>query len=135
MNIIRYMGCFFDPKELEKNLEIFSRKPLYKTISCPHITLLYRPSNVPTGLLGTKIQINVIGYGNDGQNEALLVEFVDFSDGLKDIIADVPVPHITLSVSKSGKSVNSRYLEFKPIEPFALVGTVGVMDSNDKVCT
>lgn len=127
MNTIKYFGCFFSPEELGDALAGFERKPLYRTITSPHITIIYRPDEIPEELIGAEICVSVIGYGNDGENEALLVEFKDLPAKLRTLTENIPVPHITLSVSRDGHSVNSRNLTFRPIPPFSLVGKVGIM--------
>ena len=86
-------------------------------------------------------KFNVIGYGNDGKNEGLLVELVSVEiPDINDIFCDVhemyllaksiPVPHITLSVSKDGKPVDTGKLNFdQPIpdefKDQIIIGTFG----------
>ena len=94
----------------------------------PHVTLSYMPNDAHEGLFGKTQRILVTGYANDGRNEGVSVEFVgeptdaDFAG----MAQGVAVPHITLSVSSDGKSVDTGSLDFEPLdEPFELTGTYG----------
>ena len=44
-------------------------------------------------------------------------------------------PHITISVSKDGESVNSSKLTFHEIEPFCITGTFSGMDEEGNIHT
>lgn len=132
---IKYTGCFFAPESLKNSLENYTRQKLIKEIANPHVTFAYRPEEVPAMLFGQRVTIRAIGYGCDGENEALQVEFVNLPDGLKPYIGDTAIPHITLSLSETAKAVNSRCLDFKPIKPFLLVGVFGGMDEAGTVHT
>lgn len=47
---------------------------------------------------------------------------------VQELCEKVKVPHITLSVSKDGKTVNTRYVEFAPISsPFSIQGVYGAV--------
>ena len=130
MEKVEYIGCFFDPQEMKKHVNGIERTALYRTISSPHVTFVYNPSSIPKEMLGQEVTVQAEGYGNDGENEALQVSFLKLPAGLEALAAGIPVPHITLSVSRQGKPVNSRYLTFKPIAPFALTGIFGAMDED-----
>ena len=132
---IKYTGCFFELQLLQAHLERYDRNPLVCPISHPHVTFVYRPEEVPAMLFGQRVTVRAIGYGCDGENEALQVEFADLPDCLKPYTGDIAVPHITLSIAESAKAVNSRYLEFKPIVPFPLTGIFGGMDEAGTVHT
>ena len=120
MEIIEYIGCFFEPQKIHKHLKEFPRQPLYRAITYPHVTLVYLPGEVPREAFGQKVIVRCVGYGCDGENEALLVEFAELPDVLQSYAQSVEVPHITLSVSKQGQSVNSKYLNYQPISPFLM---------------
>jgi hypothetical protein len=125
---IEYVGCFFDPR-IVQDIQLPDRQgPLYRTIAVPHVTLAFLPVRVSASLFGTAVTVKVVGYGCDGENEALLVEFVELPNEPQDMADQVPVPHITLSVSQKGKPVNSRNLEYHPMEPFFFQGIFGAMD-------
>ena len=134
MGKILYIGCFFDPEKLEKALAGCQRTPLSQKIEVPHVTFAFRPETVPAELFGTAVTVRAVGYGNDGANEALAVEFLAVPEGLEALASRIPVPHITLSVSKTGKPVNSRYLTFTPMEPITLTGRFGGMEVSGRVC-
>lgn len=132
---IKYTGCFFAPELLKRSLENCTRQKLAKEIANPHVTFVYRPEEVPAMLFGQRVTVRAIGYGCDGENEALQVEFADLPDCLKPYTGDIAIPHITLSIAGSAKAVNSRYLDFKPIVPFPLTGIFGGMDEAGTVHT
>lgn len=127
MTKIEYIGCFFDPEIYLQIPQAGRQGPLYRTIACPHVTFAYSPKSVPFSLFGTPVSVKVVGYGCDGVNEALQVEFVDLPRELQGLAAEIPVPHITLSVAKNGKPVNSRFLSFQPTESYILQGIFGGM--------
>ena len=120
----RYIGCFISPSSLEAAIAGLGVR-LSKPIACPHITFAYMPKTVDTSLFGERVIFRAVGYGRDEENEGLLVEPLCVPARLKTLADEIDVPHITLSVSDSGEPVNTRYLQFTPIEPFELEGTFG----------
>lgn len=132
---IKYTGCFLGPELLQKCLKGYSRQTLSRKIANPHVTFAYHPETVPSELFGQTVTVRAIGYGCDGENEALLVEFDDLPEPLRLYAEAIAVPHITLSISESGKAVNSRMLNFNPITPFVLDGVFGGMDEAGTVHT
>lgn len=130
---VKYIGCFFDPAELEEKLQALERKPLFRAIPAPHITFVYRPEAIPAELFGLPVKVEAVGYGNDGENEALQVAFAELPEALRPLGDSIPVPHITLSVAENGESVNSGFLTFKPIVPFMLTATFGAMHDSGKI--
>lgn len=135
MDTIKYVGCFLDFETLHQKIKSYKSERLYRSIVNPHITFSYRPQTVPTELFGISIKVKVVGYGCDGENEALLVEFVDLPETLANLANQITTPHITLSVSEHGRSVNSNNLVFEPITPFYLEGIFGAMDESGVVHT
>lgn len=135
IDTIKYIGGFLDPQLLEKQLENCDRYPLGRTITTPHVTFAYRPENVPYELFGLTVTVRAIGYGCDGENEVLLVEFENLPEPLQAYAEAISVPHITLSISEFGKAVNSYRLNFEPITPFVLEGIFGGMDEDGTVYT
>ena len=122
---IIYTGLFFDPEE------IYSQFPpsLARRIRDPHVTTAYRPGVDKLFLnhLGSDAIIRAVGYGNDGQNEGLLVEIVAAPQIIKKTLEEQVIPdgaggykpfptHITLSIAEGAKAVNTRNLEFKRLD-------------------
>lgn len=128
MNTIKYIGCFFDQAIVKKHAEQQNDERLYRVIKHPHVTFAYEPRSIPYELFGLNITILVTGYGNDGENEAFGVEFKNLPEELSELAQLIENPHITISVSKNGKPVNSKNLKFDPIEPFCLQGVFGGED-------
>lgn len=129
--MIKYIGCFFDYPALQASLERLPRQPLSRPVRAPHVTFAYRPHTIPTEAFGLPVTVMVTGYGCDGRNEALSVRFVGLPEILAPLAAQIPVPHITLSVCDTGKAVDSAHLTFAPVEPFLLTGLFGGMDEDD----
>lgn len=121
----RYIGCFFNKEYLWESIKAVDTNPLYKVIEAPHITFKYRPEFVDESLFGEEIQVKVLGYGNDGQNEGLLVELHTENATLTEMANSIEVQHITLSIGVDAEAVDTKYLDFTPIEPFYIVGHFG----------
>lgn len=101
--------AFFLDYDLEPLLE--------NDIQYKHVTTEFKPAKTHENLYGERAWFKIIGYACDGDNEAYKVElFHCDNDELKELYKKIDIPHITISVSKTGKPVNSRYLEFKEID-------------------
>ena len=122
MTDYEYIGCFFDREDLLKKVAHIRKAPLPNEKKRPHITFVYGPESVPEELFGYPVSATVIGYGNDGRNEGLQVTLCSENPVLQEMIDRIPLPHITLAVSDDGEAVNTRYIPFSPVEPFALTG-------------
>lgn len=100
---MQFVGIFF-PQFVTGSLEN------KKNAGGLHVTLAFRPSDDVWAQLesyiNTEVEVEIVGYGNDGQNEGLLVEFNSvpyFNNAPK---------HITLSTAKGAFPVNTKNLEF-----------------------
>ncbi len=125
MSKVIYTGAFVDSKDLERKLEEYGveRTKLWRQIQDTHVTFQFRPKEVDETLFGLPVDIRVIGYGVNPQNEGLLVEVTCANETVQKLCDKVEVPHITLSVSEDGKPVNTRYVGFAPIKtPFIIRG-------------
>lgn len=123
MSKVIYTGAFVDSKDLERKLEEYGveRTKLWRQIQDTHVTFQFRPKEVDETLFGLPVDIRVIGYGVNPQNEGLLVEVTCANETVQKLCDQVEVPHITLSVSEDGKPVNTRYVDFVPIKtPFTV---------------
>ena len=131
----RYIGCFVDPEELARKVEPLGRQRLGRVIANPHVTFRYQPETVDRSLFGRKITVIAVGYGCDGENEGLKVQLRIDDPALAKLAERIAVPHITLSVSLDGESVNTRYLDFSPVEAFELTAVFGGYTLFGKVVT
>lgn len=130
-----YIGCFFEPGLLfDKISERFPQR-LSRTIKAPHVTFAYRPDTVNEALFGEKITVRIVSYGNDGTNEGVGVELFSANKEIIKMAEQIEVPHITLSVSRNGKPVNTRYLQFFAVEPFEVTGVMGGYTDDGQVTT
>lgn len=125
MHNYEYIGCFFDREELFRKIAHVRKNHLPNEKQAPHVTFAYAPEAVPEELFGQLISVTIIGYGNDGYNEGLLVTLSGYHPAINQMIAQIPVPHITLAVSNDGKAVNTRYIPFTPVEPIPITGQFG----------
>lgn len=127
-----YSGLFINPDE------IYSKFPtnLSHRIRDPHVTVAYRPDvdKVFLDSLNSSADITVIGYGNNGENEGLLVK-VKASDPIIQKTLDERVDpnrlgeikpvrmHITTSIADGAEAVRTKELNFLPLEnPVKLTG-------------
>lgn len=131
----RYIGCFVDPGELARKVEPLGKPRLSRVIAAPHVTFRYQPKTVDRSLFGQKVLVTIVGYGCDGENEGLKVQMRIDDPRLAELAEGIAVPHITLSVSQDGESVNTRYLDFSPVEPFDLAAVFGGFTSSGEVVT
>lgn len=121
-----YMACFPDPDLLWAFADGAFPDRLEKRIRFPHVTVRFEPDEVPDALIGEKARVLVTGYGNDGTNEGLLVEIASGNPDLQALLDTIQRPHITLSVSRQGKAVDTARLDFGPAEPFEMEAVFGV---------
>lgn len=122
---IIYTGIFFDAAEVEaKTNKVLTRNKLTKAIPNPHVTVKFRPKKVNDALFGIPVKVTVVGYASDGENEGVAVQISE--EGLPqefvELLREIPRPHITLSISNTGISVNTARLDFKPCQQFTLTG-------------
>ena len=135
MRKIEYIGCFFSQEAVLEKAAQQCEDRLYRSIINPHVTFAYHPDTIPYEAFGSPITVTVVSYGRDDENEAFGVVFGDLPEMLQLLAENIRVPHITVSVSRSGKPVNSKYIRYEPIEPFTLQGVFGGLDMKGNVCT
>ena len=120
-----YWGVFFDDADLPEG-------SLFREIENKHATFAFR-TPMPEELLGRSCSVGIIGYGCDGNNEALLV---DLPEDVADYrVSDVPA-HITLSVSETGRPKDSGYMDFAETDdPYWIEGVFGYYSFDNEVIT
>lgn len=110
--MIIYEG-FFVIDSLESSLS--------KDIEYKHITTEFKPTITHEHLYGKETNFMIVGYGNNQVNEGYLVKMTSCEDEeLQSLYEKIPVPHITLSVSETGKPVDTAKLTFKNTERFVV---------------
>ena len=116
-----YWGIFFDPDQLPMG-------QLEQDIEYKHVTFAFRQP-CPEDLVGQKVDVDVVGYANDGANEAYRVELPNY---IEEFYKNENPPHITLSVSNDGRPKDSGLLPFEDIgEPFSITGTIGYFTDDE----
>lgn len=117
-----YEGVFFNPEELKETLGV-EEFELAREIKNPHVTFVFRPEKPASHLYGEKVRFKVTGYACDGKNEGVAVNLVSSSKKIEELYKRIAVPHITLSVSRDGKPVDTGRLTFHPIDGPEIQGT------------
>ena len=121
-----YAGIFLD----EDDQFIGS---LDKTIEHQHVTIAFKPDEETEAVirkhLGEEVELMVEGYGCDDDNEGLKVMIFDWdSMELMPLFDNIDIPHITISVSETGKPKDTAKLEFEDTPAFFIVGKIGYFD-------
>ena len=75
----------------------------------------WRKHSTGLNILQKSIKIKIIAYGNNGDNEGFKVELFTSNKHLQKMVNNIPVPHITISISDTAKAVNTRCLNFVPL--------------------
>lgn len=135
MKRYQYIGAFLNREALYEKEEIKGRKHLDRLIEAPHVTFQYLPKEVNENLFGESVCLKVTGYGKDEENEGLRVEIIAENPEIQEMAKSIPLPHITLSISTTGKAVNTRFLEFADVAPFFLEATFGGYEKDTKKTT
>lgn len=129
----KYVGCFFEKDMLARVINQLGKERLEITKEYPHVTFSYRPQEVDETLFGEKIEVRMIGYGNNGTNEGVKVEVQSNNKKLQEMIDCIEVPHITLSTSLTGSPVDTKSLVFEPISQVEFTGVYGGYTEWDEV--
>lgn len=125
-----YIGWFVDFQELHGVIDSIRINPLDCDIEFPHITAKFSPEEVEISAFGKRIDVIANGYGNDGENEGILVSIETEDKKMKELFDNIQTPHITIAVSESGRPVNTKNLVFSEIAPIRFTATFG--GYNDK---
>lgn len=117
-NKYRYVGIFFNPKTFYHRVESIRKDKKEKQIELPHITLKYKPEIIDESLFGKEVRVIITGYGSNNNNEGVSVEIEELSadEKIRRMFSEIAVPHITLSISKNGKAVETKYLQFNTLK-------------------
>lgn len=146
MENVVYMGVFFAQSEVNAWAQAFDENVLEKSIQAPHVTLKFRPSKEDVEALvphiGDEVSFIVDAYGNDRENAGFRIsEYETSVHTIRSMLESIKIPHVTTSVSETGKPVNTpRLFEGRkgctfPIKPFVLKGKIGAFCSDGKVYT
>jgi hypothetical protein len=121
-----YTGCFLAPTETGRLFNWLGGRRLNNVVDSPHVTLAFLPDVLCEHSIGTEVLWNVVGYGNDGQNEGVLVELAQAPDELLDEIALRREHHVTLSLADGAHAKDTAKLEFTPVEPLSITTIYGL---------
>jgi len=98
----------------------FEEATLSVGVSCPHVTIDYRPFKTHEEFYGREVFVVVKGYANDGNNEGYSVDLIperwvyDSDDEFDNFCSLFTAEeyHLTLSVSEDGRPVDTGKLKF-----------------------
>lgn len=121
-----YTAVFVDSSNLPK-------PQLARRIEAPHVTLDFRPVDVPWDIFGEIVKIDVTGYANNGKNEGLKVKIHSENKRVMEEVSKILVPHITLSVAEGGSPRHTGGLNFIDVEPYSFYGKIGAFTNTGVV--
>ena len=134
--MIEYFGIFIvDEKEIEK-ISDNEKVRLEKRSTNFHCTFRYKPEDMSVfnEVIGEEAELTLTGYACDGENSGYKVKLDEVIEKYflnTDDSGKLQVPHITTSLSKDGKAVNTMNLEFENFEqPIVVRGRFGVFVKN-----
>jgi hypothetical protein len=118
-----YWAVKLDKKSKSNLLSLFP--PRHKNVYADHMTIVFRPSKKINETLmkecGTRVKLNVIGYGEDKNCQAVVVH----SNSVSRIGGGIP--HITISCSEEVKPVYSNIMlgkHWAKVSQISLTGTI-----------
>lgn len=136
--MLSYEGIFFD-EEAIKLIRFLEGNHLLKPIDNVHCTFKYHPNEdeIFDEIVGKEFEIDLIGYGCDGQNSGFEIklpnELDSFFINYEKNSNDKKIPHITVSLAKGAKAVNTAYLDFIPLsKEVVLKGKFGYLIKEGK---
>ncbi len=130
--MLSYEGIFLG-EETCKLIHSLEENSLERDINELHCTFKYHPSEneIFDDIVGKDFEVYLIGYGNDGNNSGFEVKlpnylkkyYINFYYKNPEVLS---MPHITTSLAKGAKAVNTKNLKFEPLEePIKVVGKFG----------
>ena len=130
--MLSYEGLFFD-NDMVEIIHSLETDPLELINDEIHCTFKYHPSDdeIFNEIVGKTFEIYLISYGNDGQNSGFQILLPDdlqkyYINFDNENPGKLNYPHITASLSEGAKAINTKKLDFKPLEtPIKLVGKFG----------
>lgn len=128
--MIRYEGLFFEGK-VAALIHLLDKPSLEFVNDKLHCTFKYLPDDeeIFDELAGKSFEVYIVGYGNDGKNSGFAIElpkelqkyYINYNEE-----GELKTPHITVSLSKGSKAVDTCNLEFKPLKkPIKITGKFG----------
>lgn len=135
--MVCYEGIFFD-EDTSELIHSLEKNRLSEVNDVLHCTFKFLPKvdEIFDDIVGQEFELFLLGYGNDGQNsgfevqlsEKLVPYYINYEEGNPDILK---VPHITTSLAKHAKPVNTKNLHFEPLDkPIKIIGRFGYWIKN-----
>ena len=128
-------GIFVDERELQGKFPPSLERPAYDL----SVLIDFKPDDIMTlrpYLIGKNVKMRVVGYGNDGQNEAVKVEVITDDPELRDACDTIETLYIGLSSARGAQAKDAAHLDFAPIaEPFEVNGVYGLYAQGERIDT
>lgn len=134
--MVEYFGIFFN----EENSKIIFDNEKQHLEFLPnnfHCTFAFRPNQIElfNQFVGMDVGVTLIGYDNNNANSGFEIAFDEkFKDLFKnfDKNGNPKTPHITTSLAKGARAVNTCDLRFSTIKPINITGKFGyfVIENN-----
>lgn len=110
MENVIYAGIFFASEAVEAAVEQNCGVMLEKAIALPHVTLVFRPSDVELqklhSLVGKEIEMSLDEFAYNDRNAGFRVSVVTPNSVVNDFLKG-KLPHITTSVGADGRPVDT----------------------------
>ena len=144
MKNIIYTGIFFDFAAVEAAVSQNGGVTLEKAIALPHVTLVFRPSDVELqklhSLVGKKIEVSLDEFAYNDRNAGFRVSVIT-PDSVVNNFLKGKLPHITTSVSQEGRPVETpklfdgsfKNVNFVQVDSQTITGRIGVFCSDGQV--
>ena len=130
--MVLYEGLFFTEEEVDL-IHSLEKTTLTRENDKLHCTFKYRPQKeeIFNNIIDKEFAVYLTGYANDGQNNGFQIslpkELENYYINYDEELNKLKIPHITASLSKGAKAVNTKNLEFIPLEkPIKIVGKFGL---------
>ena len=128
--MVLYFGMFFD-KSASKIIYENEKVHLENLPNNFHCTFEFAPKeyNLLNEVIGKEVSVTLVGYACNGKNSGFEIEI---PENIKmyfknfDNTGKLKIPHITTSISKEGKAVDTANLYFEELdEPIIIKGKFG----------
>ena len=144
MENVIYAGIFFASEAVEAAVEQKGGITLEKAIALPHVTLVFRPSDVELQklqlLLGKEVEVSLDEFAYNDRNAGFRVSVVT-PDVVVGNFLKGKLPHITTSVGAEGRPVDTpklfdgsfKNVNFVQVDSQTITGRIGVFCSDGQV--
>lgn len=125
-----YPAVFFD-RTNEKVFTLMSDNPESQKLT--RLCIPIAVNKIPRNILGAPIDVEILGYGNNGKVESLACRVKSSNADMQKILAGIKRPIIPLSIQNESDMKDAPYLDFKwNKNPYKCRGFFGVYDEKTR---